>query len=364
MSVREYSLRFDSLAGYAPSIVATMQDRIHRFIAGLAPELTEACATTALHDSMDFSRIQAFTKNIERGRRRQQGMERTESGQRRGIGRGRGSNSGGNQNRSYALSGRQDQESSPDVLTAFLGHIVSDVGIKVDTQKIEAVKSWPRPTTLTVVRSFLGLAGYYRRFVEGFSSLSAPLTKLTQKETKFQWTEACEQSFQELKNGLTSTLVLALPEGPDGYAMYCDASDSGDSGVVLQNTAKSSLIAEVRERQYEDPEMVELRERVPQQKKPLLEIKGDGFLRYRGCLCVLDIAGQRDRIMSEAHYSWYSIHPGSTKMYHDIKDVYWWNDMKKNIAEFIAQCPSCHQVKVDHQMPGGLMRTIEIPMWK
>ena len=64
---------------------------------------------------------------------------------------------------------------------AFLGHIVSDAGIAVDTQKIEAVKTWPKPMTPTEVRSFLGLAGYYRRFVEGFSSLSAPLTKLTQK---------------------------------------------------------------------------------------------------------------------------------------------------------------------------------------
>ncbi|XP_070020249.1 uncharacterized protein [Nicotiana sylvestris] len=116
--------------------------------------------------------------------------------------------------------------------------------------------------------------------------------------------------------------------------------DSGNGGVVLQNTAKSSLIAEVKERQYEDPELVKLRERVPQQKKLLLVLKGDGVLRYRGRLCVLDIAGLRDMIMSEAHNSWYSIHPGSTKIYHDIKDVYWWNDMKKNIAEYVAQCPS------------------------
>ncbi|XP_070050920.1 uncharacterized protein [Nicotiana tomentosiformis] len=81
MSVREYSLCFDSLARYAPSIVATMWDMIHRFIAGLAPEFTKACATAALQDSMDISRIQAFAQNIERGRRRQQGMERTDSGQ-------------------------------------------------------------------------------------------------------------------------------------------------------------------------------------------------------------------------------------------------------------------------------------------
>ncbi|XP_070013203.1 uncharacterized protein [Nicotiana sylvestris] len=99
--------------------------------------------------------------------------------------------------------------------------------------------------------------------------------------------------------------------------------DSGNGGVVLQNTTKSSLIAEAKERQYEDPELVELRERVPQQKKPLLELKGVGVLRYRGRLCVPELVGLQDRIMSEAHYSWYSIHPVSTKMYHDIKEVYW-----------------------------------------
>ncbi|XP_070007835.1 uncharacterized protein [Nicotiana sylvestris] len=112
--------------------------------------------------------------------------------------------------------------------------------------------------------------------------------------------------------------------------------DYGNGGVVLQNAAKSSLIVEVKERQYKDPELVKLRERVPQQKKSLLELKRDGVLRYKGRLCVLYVAGLRDRIMLEAHYSWYSIHPGSTKMYYDIKNVYWWNNMKKNIAEYVA----------------------------
>ncbi|CAN4123908.1 unnamed protein product [Withania somnifera] len=102
---------------------------------------------------------------------------------------------------------------------AFLGHVVSTEGIRIDSQKIEAVKDWPKPTTPTEIHSFLGLAGYYRRFIEGFSSISAPLTKLTHKETRFKWNDACERSFQELKNKLTSTPVLVLPEGTDGYAM-------------------------------------------------------------------------------------------------------------------------------------------------
>ncbi|KAH0765914.1 hypothetical protein KY285_001785 [Solanum tuberosum] len=87
----------------------------------------------------------------------------------------------------------------------FLGHIVSGDGIRIDTQKIEVVQNWPRTTSPTDIRSFLGLARYYKRFVEGFSSISSPLTKLTQKTVKFQWSEACEKSFQELKRQLTTS---------------------------------------------------------------------------------------------------------------------------------------------------------------
>ena len=110
---------------------------------------------------------------------------------------------------------------------AFLGHIVSAERIKVDDQKIEVVKNWPRPTTPTEVRSFLGLAGYYRKFIEGFSSIAAPLNKLTKKSAKFEWSDSCEHSFQELKNGLITAPVLTLPEGSEGYVIYCDASRIG-----------------------------------------------------------------------------------------------------------------------------------------
>ena len=120
---------------------------------------------------------------------------------------------------------------------AFLGHVVGADGVQVDAQKIEAVRNWPRPTTPTEVRSFLGLAGYYQRFVERFSSIAAPLTKLTQKAAKFQWSDACERSFQLLKEKLTSAPVLTLPEGPDGYVVYCDASRVG-LGCVLMQMAK------------------------------------------------------------------------------------------------------------------------------
>ena len=78
---------------------------------------------------------------------------------------------------------------------AFLGHIISKEGIKVDPRKIEAIQQWPRPTSVTEIRSFLGLAGYYRRFVKDFSKIAAPLTKRTQKNVQFQWSDDCEESF-------------------------------------------------------------------------------------------------------------------------------------------------------------------------
>ena len=107
---------------------------------------------------------------------------------------------------------------------AFLVHIVSSEGIRVDSQKIEAVKKWSRPTSATDIKSFLGLAGYYRRFVEGFSSIASPFTRLTQKMVKFQWSDDYEKSFTELKTRLTTAPVLTLPEGLDSYVIYCDAS--------------------------------------------------------------------------------------------------------------------------------------------
>nr|GFA57513.1 putative reverse transcriptase domain-containing protein [Tanacetum cinerariifolium] len=95
----------------------------------------------------------------------------------------------------------------------FLGHIVLAEGITMDPAKVEAITKWPRPTSVTEVRSFLGLAGYYRRFVEGFSRLALTLTKLMRKGEKFVWNEEREKSFEELKQRLLSAPVLTLPSG-------------------------------------------------------------------------------------------------------------------------------------------------------
>ncbi|XP_050217591.1 uncharacterized protein LOC126668431 [Mercurialis annua] len=107
---------------------------------------------------------------------------------------------------------------------AFLGHVVSQSGIKVDPKKIKAVIEWKRLESVTKVRSFLSLAGYYRRFVQDFSKIVVPLTKLTQKNAKFNWMDQCELSFLKLKECLMTAPVLALPEGTEGFTVYSDAS--------------------------------------------------------------------------------------------------------------------------------------------
>jgi hypothetical protein len=94
---------------------------------------------------------------------------------------------------------------------AFLGYVISKDGILVDPKKVEAIVDWERPKDVREIRSFLGLVGYYRRFTEGFSKISLPMTRLTQKGATFEWTTECEDSFQELKRRLTTAPVLTLP---------------------------------------------------------------------------------------------------------------------------------------------------------
>ena len=105
----------------------------------------------------------------------------------------------------------------------FLGHVVSASGVSVDLEKVEAVISWERPELVFEIRSFLGLAGYYMRFIKDFSRLTAPMTRLTRKEVKFEWNDLCEEAF-EFKRRLTSALILIVPEMGQMYTVYCDVS--------------------------------------------------------------------------------------------------------------------------------------------
>uniref|UniRef100_A0A2N9GX41 Reverse transcriptase n=1 Tax=Fagus sylvatica TaxID=28930 RepID=A0A2N9GX41_FAGSY len=311
----------------------------------------------------------------------------------------------------------------------FLGHVVSKDGITVDPS-------------------------YYRRFVEGFSRIAAPLTHLTRKNAKFEWKEECEKSFQELKQRLVTAPVLTIPSSSGGFVIYSDASRKGLGCVLMQHgrvvayasrqlknyeqnypthdlelaavvfalkilediickanvvadalSRKSSgfsaallttqkeiindlermgievvmghsgaylaslsvqptLIERIKLLQSGDSQLVKIMDEVRSGKKPLFNISDDGVLKFGNRLCVPNDPSIKNDILEEAHRSPYTMHPGSTKMYRDLRETFWWNNMKREIAQFVEQCLTCQQVKVEHQRPSGLLQSLPIPEWK
>jgi hypothetical protein len=116
----------------------------------------------------------------------------------------------------------------------FLGHIISNGGIAVDPAKVKEIMEWSVPTTVTEIWSFLGLAGYYRRFIEGFSKIAKPMTSLLEKGREFKWDEKCQDSFDQLKKRLMSPPVLIMPDLQKGFDIYCDACGQGLGCVLMQ----------------------------------------------------------------------------------------------------------------------------------
>ncbi|XP_075111799.1 uncharacterized protein LOC142181975 [Nicotiana tabacum] len=142
-------------------------------------------------------------------------------------------------------------------------------------------------------------------------------------------------------------------------------STSDEGKVMVRNGAKSSLIAEVKEKQLIDPALAQIKEAVLNNKTSTFSLGSeDGELRCQGRLCVPDVDNLRGRVMAEGYNFRYSVHQGSTKMYRDLMEIYWWNGMRRGVADFVSKCPNCQQVKAEHQRPGGLTQLMEIPMWK
>ncbi|XP_019455131.1 PREDICTED: uncharacterized protein LOC109356258 [Lupinus angustifolius] len=116
----------------------------------------------------------------------------------------------------------------------FLGHVISNERIVIDPAKVETMREWKSPKSVTKIRSFLSLVGYYRKFIEEFSKLALPLTTLTWKDKAFVWTVKCEENFQELKKRLTLTLVLILLDPRENYNVYCNTSKQGMGCMLMQ----------------------------------------------------------------------------------------------------------------------------------
>ncbi|GJS42665.1 putative reverse transcriptase domain-containing protein [Tanacetum coccineum] len=244
-------------------------------------------------------------------------------------------------------------------IVQFLGHLIDNQGLHVDPAKIEAVKNWTSPTTPIKIRQFLGLADYYRRFIKDFLKIAKSLTELTQKNKK------------------SGSGVNAKREDYDCEIRY----HLGKENVVADALSRKEWIKPLRVRSL----VMTIHPKLPSQilkaqTKALKEenIKAKNLrgmdksfeIRPDGTRCIknrswLSIFGNlRDLILHESHKSKYSIHPGSDKMYQDLKKLYWWPNMKAIIAEYVDKCLTCSRVKAECQKPSDLLVKPEIPMWK
>jgi hypothetical protein len=378
----------------------------------------------------------------------------------------------------------------------FLGHVLSAKGIAVDRSKVKDILEWKPPTTVHQVRSFLGLAGYYRRFILDFSKLVKPITSLLKTNTKFNWSSNCNEAFEKLKTLLTTAPVLAQPNINKPFDVYCDASGSGLDCVLMQegrviayasrqlhrheehypthdlelaavvhalkiwrhyllgnvyhiytdhkslkyiftqsklnmrqrrwlelikdyeleihyHLGKANVVADALSRkaschclimrtsditlcqemenlnlgiiqhgtsnhlklesvilqriidaQKNDEGMKHIREKITARKANCFQEDNQGVVWFNNRIVVPKNEEVRQQILDEAHLSRFSIHPGSTKMYQDLKQHYWWTKMNIEIARYVARCDTCRRVKAIHLKAAGPLQSLPIPTWK
>jgi hypothetical protein len=374
-----------------------------------------------------------------------------------------------------------------------LGHILSAEGVAVDPSKVKDILEWKPPTTVHQVRSFLGMAGYYRRFIPDFSRIAKPITELLKNHVKFVWSSECNKAFEELKKLMTTTPVLTQPNIEKAFDVYCDASGIGIGCVLMQegrviayasrqlkhheehypthdlelaavvhalkiwrhyllgNTChiytdhkslkyiftkselnmrqrrwlelikdydlevhyhpgkanvmadalsrksqcnclsvkpltitlcqemerlnlgiiqhgtvanlvlESTIQSQIIDAQKVNKGIAHIKERVEAGKATCFRIDEDGVLWFQNRLVVPKVPELRQQILDEAHLSRYSIHPGSNKMYQDLKQRFWWTKMKIEIARYVAKCDICQRVKAVHLKSIGPLKPLPIP---
>ncbi|XP_073031193.1 uncharacterized protein [Primulina eburnea] len=235
-----------------------------------------------------------------------------------------------------------------------------------DPSKIESIQQWSIPKTISEVRSFLGLAGYYRRFIENFSKIALPLTSLTRKSVKFEWTIACQQAFQELKDKLTSAPVLVLPCGTEDFVVYSDASKLGLGAVLMQHGKVIAYASHALSRKSSS----ELNAMIS--KFLLLDLQRNEInLVSSGTVARLSTLVLRstlfDRILKEQQSD---VQLLELKRNKELSGVSEFGLNRDGLITFRGKiCVPFgdnirREVKIEHQRPAGLLQSLPIPQWK
>ncbi|GJX69629.1 putative reverse transcriptase domain-containing protein [Tanacetum coccineum] len=225
-----------------------------------------------------------------------------------------------------------------------------------------------QPTNTERSQTIFGFSGYYQKSsIEGFSLISKPLTKLTQKNKKYEWGTEEDEAFHTLKQKLCSSPILALLEGNENFVVYCDASHKGYGAVLMQREKVIAYASRQLRTEETITDTYDLRTGGKREKlenlgrliKPIFETRSDGIQCFEGRIWLPLFGGLRDLIMHESHKSKYSIHPGSDKMYQDLKKLYWWPNMKAEYRHlFIMRALRLRHLKlymgesVDRQFAG------------
>ncbi|KAK1585107.1 hypothetical protein QYE76_037473, partial [Lolium multiflorum] len=243
----------------------------------------------------------------------------------------------------------------------FLGFVVSANGIEVDSSKVEAIHNWPTPTNVGQVRSFHGLAGFYRRFVKDFSTIACPLNELTKKNVPFVWGKAQQKAFDELKKRLTEAPLLALPDFSKTFEIECDASGLGIGGVLMQNGKPVAYYSE---------KLDGARLNYPIYDKELYALcsidRGfddfylhDGYLFKANKVCIPE-SSLRKLLLQESHGGGLMGHFGRDKTLSMLSTHYYWPRMKRDVERLCNRCTTCLQAKSTSN-PHGLYMPLPIP---